>query len=108
VQLAYSYAYVQLQKGVAAAEVAIALAGTLNNQRMKANALCAKAMNQFRIGYVARAQLIAKQALSIFENINDKEGKCDAYFQLGAMPYISEGPGDTPFTWKRPVENTPP
>ena len=95
VQLAYCYAHVQLQKGIAAAEEAITLAETLNNQRMKANALCAKAMNEFRIGYIAHAQATAKQALSIFENINDEEGKCDAYFQLGVMPYISEGPGNT-------------
>ncbi len=97
VQLAYCYGYVQLQKGVAAAEEAISLAETLSHQSMKANALCAKAMNEFRIGYVARAQATARQALAIFENISDEEGKCDAYFQLGTMPYISEGPGDT--TW---------
>ena len=97
VELAYCYAHVQLQKGVAVAEEAIALAGTLNNQGMKANALCAKAMNQFRIGYIAHAQATAKQALSIFENINDEEGKCDACFQLGCMPYLSVGhSGDTP------------
>src|SRR5664279_2397144 len=95
VQLAYCYAHVQLQKGVATAEEAITLSGALNNGRMKANALCAKAMNEFRIGYITNAQATAKQALSIFENINDEEGKCDAYFQMGAMPYISDGPGNT-------------
>lgn len=97
VQLAYCYAHVQLQKGVAAAEEAIELAETLGNQTMKANALCAKAMNQFRIGYISRAHVCAQQALSIFENINDEEGKCDAHFQLGVMPYVSKGPSDTSF-----------
>ena len=97
VDLAYCYAHVQLQNGIAAAEEAITFAGMLNNQRMKANALCAKAMNEFRIGYIAKAQATAKQALAIFENINDKEGKCDAYFHLGAMPYVSKGPADTAF-----------
>jgi signal transduction histidine kinase len=95
VELAYCYAYVQLQKGQAAAEEAIIMAETMNDQRMKGNALCAKAMNQFRIGYVKKAQSTALQALSIFENIEDEEGKCDAYFQLGSMPYLSIGPGDT-------------
>ena len=96
VHLSYCYAHVQLQKGVSIAEEAITLADTRNDQNMKANALCAKAMNLFRIGYIARAQATAQQALFIFEHINDEEGKCDACFQLGCMPYMSIGPGDIP------------
>src|SRR5436190_23828638 len=65
VKLAYCYAHVQLQKGVAAAGEAIILAETLGDQSMKANALCANAMNQFRIGYVVLAKSTAQQALSI-------------------------------------------
>ncbi|MEO7047682.1 MAG: histidine kinase [Ferruginibacter sp.] len=95
VELAYCYAYVQLQKGQAAAEEAIAIAESINDQKMKGNALCAKAMNLLRIGYTSSAQATALQALSIFENIIDEEGKCDAYFQLGSMPYLSIGPNDT-------------
>ncbi len=94
VQLAYCYAHVQLQKGVAAADEAIILAETLSDQSMKANALCAKAMNEFRIGYVAKSQATARQALSIFNNTNDEEGQCDACFQLGLIPYVSQGPGN--------------
>ncbi len=97
VQLSYCYAHVQLQKGVAVAEEAIELAETICNKTMKANALCAKAMNEFRIGYISRAHVCAQQALSIFEKINDEEGKCDACFQLGVMPYVSNGPSDTSF-----------
>ncbi len=95
VELAYCYAHVQLQKGVLVADEAIILAENLSNQAMKANALCAKAMNEFRIGYIARAHISAQQALSIFENINDEEGRCDAYFQLGSLPYLSIGWSDT-------------
>lgn len=56
VELAYCYAYVQLQKGQAAAEEAIIIAETINDQSMKGNALCAKAMNQLRIGYISTTE----------------------------------------------------
>ncbi|MDQ3050761.1 MAG: histidine kinase [Bacteroidota bacterium] len=92
VHLSYCYAHVQLQKGVAAAEEAITLAETLNDQSMKANALCAKAMNLLRIGYVARAQATNRQALAIFETINDEEGMCDACIQFGSLPNLSVNP----------------
>ena len=94
IELSYCYAYVQLQKGLTIAEEAITLAEALNNYGMKGNALCAKAMNQFRIGYFSKAQATALQALAIFEEIADEKGKSDAYFLLGSMPYISIGPGD--------------
>jgi tetratricopeptide (TPR) repeat protein len=54
-------------------------------------------MNLFRIGFIAEAHTSALQALAIFKaEDDDNEGICDAFFQLGSMPYLSVSPGDTP------------
>lgn len=95
VELAFSYAHVHLEKGLVLAEEGIRIAEALKDYSMKGNALCVKAMNQFRIGYFSKAEVTALQALSIFEEIADEKGKSDAYFLLGSMPYMNIGRGDT-------------
>jgi len=95
VQCAYCYSYVKLPKGVAMAGEVISEAEQLNDNRTKAYALCARAMNLYRMGYTARAQTDTKQALSIFESLEDDAGISEALFVLGIMIHIGIGPGDS-------------
>jgi signal transduction histidine kinase len=96
VEHSYCYAHVCLPKGVECADKAIAYAEASGDNKVKGYALCAKAMNLYRIGYIPKAQETAKLALAIFELVKDDEGKAEACFHLGSMIHISVGPGESP------------
>ncbi|MCY7409794.1 MAG: tetratricopeptide repeat protein, partial [Chitinophagales bacterium] len=93
-QCSFCYAHVQLQKGMALADEAITLAEKSKNISSLAQALCVKAINQFRIGYMQQAHENVQRALSLFEAQDDKEGTADALWLMGTMVEFLQGKGE--------------
>ena len=93
---AYCYAFVQLHKGVAAADEAIDLATAAEDMLMLGHAHCAKAWNLFRIGHVVQAQDEAMKAIGFFQKANSPNDLNDGYLIRAMIINLSVQVRDTP------------
>ncbi len=80
---AYCYAHIQLPTAVTIADEIISRSSC--HERAKGYALCAKAMSLYRMGYLEKARATAREALSVFEYLQDEAGKSEAFFHLSTM-----------------------
>ncbi len=102
--LSFFYAHHQLQQGVNYADTAYSIAKNRNDITAQANALCVKAINEFRIGYNDNAISNCEQALALHEKSSNKSGMADAHWILGTMVKYSVGAGNTALHLQKAAE----
>jgi|GEM_PF-3522687 len=80
---AYCYAHTRLPAAVTVADEIINC--NPDNKRAKGYALCAKSMSLYRMGYLEKALATAREALAVFESLEDDAGKSEAFFHLSTI-----------------------
>lgn len=92
---AYYAAFVKLSQGETLADEALMLEASIDNYGLRGYALCAKAINLYRIGFTEKAKACAADGLQLFQATKDLHGVAEANYLMSTMVNLTLGLQDT-------------